>query len=494
MRSRQPALALGLAAPAGRLLRGAAHLRSSRTCPARPCPARPRGTAARRRAPPRRRADPRGARRRGAQRDRGGACAPGGGCWPPVGSSATPRGGGQGSPRRSGEGRPRAVINATGVIVHTNLGRAPWPQAAIRAAEAARGRSSWSSTARPAAAGTGTERARGAPGRAHRCRGRAGHEQQRGVARDRGRARGPGRGGGRPRVSSSRSAVGCGSPTSSGEPVRSWSRSGRRTGRASRTSSRCCARVGAAMVLRVHPSNFGNGGVRRGAGPAALAARAHRHGALVVDDLGSGALLDTAAFGLAHEPTPAERLADGADLVLFSGDKLVGGPQAGLLVGRADLVARLRRDPLARAMRPDKAMLAGIAATLCALPGRRGPARGPRMAPDRRARSRDCGYVPGRRPQGCRARGSSRSSPRSAAAPCPGRRSVVGPALARDSPSPDRLLGRLRAGAPAVVGRIERGAVVLDLRTVEPDADESWRGRSSRRDRPATAWIGPPFV
>ncbi len=120
----------------------------------------------------------------------------------------------------------------------------------------------------------------------------------------------------------------------------------------------------AAMVLRVHPSNFAMAGFVEAPNPAELAALAHAHGALVVDDLGSGALLDTAAFGLAHEPTPVERLAAGADLVVFSGDKLVGGPQAGLIVGRADLVARIRRDPLARAMRPDKATLAGVAATL----------------------------------------------------------------------------------------------------------------------------------
>ena len=117
-------------------------------------------------------------------------------------------------------------------------------------------------------------------------------------------------------------------------------------------------------MLRVHPSNFAQAGFTESADLAEVAAIAHRHGAIVIDDLGSGALLDTAAFGLAHEPTPAERLAAGADLVLFSGDKLVGGPQAGLIVGRADLVARLRRDPLARAIRPDKAILAGVAATL----------------------------------------------------------------------------------------------------------------------------------
>ena len=71
---------------------------------------------------------------------------------------------------------------------------------------------------------------------------------------------------------------------------------------------------------------------------AAVAEIAHRYDAIVIDDLGSGALLDTAAFGLTHEPMPGERLAAGSDVVLFSGDKLVGGPQAGLVVGRADLV------------------------------------------------------------------------------------------------------------------------------------------------------------
>src|SRR5258705_8816298 len=83
-----------------------------------------------------------------------------------------------------------------------------------------------------------------------------------------------------------------------------------------------------------------------------------------MDDRGSGALLPTERYGLAHEPLPAERLAAGSDIVTFSGDKLVGGPQAGLVVGRADLVARMRKDPLARAMRPDKATLLGVADTL----------------------------------------------------------------------------------------------------------------------------------
>ena len=120
----------------------------------------------------------------------------------------------------------------------------------------------------------------------------------------------------------------------------------------------------AKLVLRVHPSNFAQTGFVEAPDAAELAAVAHQHGAIVVDDLGSGALLDTARFGLAHEPTPRERLAAGADLVTFSGDKLVGGPQAGIVAGRGSLIERLRRDPLARAMRPDKVILAALAATL----------------------------------------------------------------------------------------------------------------------------------
>jgi L-seryl-tRNA(Ser) seleniumtransferase len=115
-----------------------------------------------------------------------------------------------------------------------------------------------------------------------------------------------------------------------------------------------------ALILHAHASNFKIIGFATEPTMAELC----RLGVPVVDDLGSGALLDTAAYGLAHEPMVTESLQAGSSLVTFSGDKLLGGPQAGLIVGRRDLVAKLKKHPLARAMRADKLCLAALSATL----------------------------------------------------------------------------------------------------------------------------------
>jgi L-seryl-tRNA(Ser) seleniumtransferase len=119
-----------------------------------------------------------------------------------------------------------------------------------------------------------------------------------------------------------------------------------------------------ALILHAHRSNFRLSGFTSEPSLSELAEIAHKAGISLVDDLGSGALLDTARFGLGHEPTVHESLQSGSDLVCFSGDKLIGGPQAGIIIGKADLIAKLKKHPLARAIRADKLCLAALSATL----------------------------------------------------------------------------------------------------------------------------------
>ena len=256
------------------------------------------------------------------------------------------------------------VINATGVIVHTNLGRAPWPEeAGAISAQAARtyllleldretGRRGhrYRSAEDALVELTGAEDALVTNNNAAAVALAVGLAGRGGVAVSRGEL------------------VEIGGGVRIPEIVR---RAGARlieVGTTNRTRAADFAEPladgRARLVLRVHPSNFTQSGFIEVPDAREVAELAHGHGAIVVDDLGSGALIDTARFGLTHEPMPGERLAAGSDVVTFSGDKLVGGPQAGLVVGRADLVAKMRKDPLARAMRPDKATLAAVAATL----------------------------------------------------------------------------------------------------------------------------------
>jgi L-seryl-tRNA(Ser) seleniumtransferase len=363
-----------------------------------------------------------------------------------------------------------AVINATGVIVHTNLGRAPWPADVGRAmADAA---TSYVLLEMDRETGRRGARARAAEDHLVALTGADDALVTNNNAAALALAVGlVGRGG---IVVSRGELVEIGGGVRIPEIIR---RAGARlieVGTTNRTRSAdyeaALADGRARAVLRVHPSNFAMAGFTEAPDPAAVADMAHRHGAIVIDDLGSGALLDTARYGLAHEPMPSERLAAGSDVVTFSGDKLVGGPQAGLIVGRADLIARMRRDPLARAMRPDKATMAGVARTL-------GLYRAGRAETEIPAWRMIATSIPA-----LRARATEIAAALGPGAAVVDLRSTIGggslpgetlPSIgvALSGPAATKLLDALRNGEPPVVARIETRRVVLDLRTVDPASD-----------------------
>ena len=230
-----------------------------------------------------------------------------------------------------------------------------------------------------------------------------------------------------------------------------------------------------AALMRVHASNFRIIGFVESTPLEDLVRLAHEHGLLLLDDLGSGCLIDTSQFGLAAEPTVQESVAAGADLSLFSGDKLLGGPQAGIIVGREELVARLRRHPLARALRMDKASVAALAATathyvrgeaLEKIPVWRMIAM-PLATIERRARrwARAVGaparILHGRSMVGGGSLPEEGLPTRVIAIPAHGGRSVT------------ELAQRLRLGQPPVIGRIEHDQLLLDPRTVAPEDDSA---------------------
>ncbi|MFL5644644.1 MAG: L-seryl-tRNA(Sec) selenium transferase, partial [Chloroflexota bacterium] len=364
------------------------------------------------------------------------------------------------------------AINATGVIVHTNLGRAPWPDEAIAAVAGAR-----SPLLLEIDRETGRRGARFRRAEEHLITLTGAEDalvtnnNAAAVALAVGLA---GRGGGV--VVSRGELVEIGGGVRIPEIIRRAGAKLIEVGTTNRTAAADFAEPLAAgrakAVLRVHPSNFTMTGFTATPDQTEVARIAHDHGAVVIDDLGSGALLPTERFGLTHEPMPSERLAAGSDVVTFSGDKLVGGPQAGLVVGRSDLIARMRRDPLARAMRPDKATLLGVAATLglyraglavsripvwamIAMPADDVRARAERMA----ARIGQAGAVV---PLSSTVGGGS----------LPGE-TIASFGVAVTGRSANRTLADLRRVGPRpVIGRIEDDRVVLDLRTVDPRLDD----------------------
>jgi L-seryl-tRNA(Ser) seleniumtransferase len=234
-----------------------------------------------------------------------------------------------------------------------------------------------------------------------------------------------------------------------------------------------------AAFLKVHASNFLIVGFAHAPTIEELAAAGRPHGVAVLEDLGSGALLDTRVVGLAPEPMLADSLAAGADVVLISGDKLLGGPQAGIIAGRTDWVERIAKHPLARAVRADKTCLAGLAATLRHYANGEALERVPvwrAMATPieslrERASAVSAALASRHVPSGI---GASEATVGGGSLPGQTLPSWSVTLAQHDLPEPDLdgLAKRLRLGTPGVHGRIERGTLLLDLRTVPPEADD----------------------
>ena len=231
-----------------------------------------------------------------------------------------------------------------------------------------------------------------------------------------------------------------------------------------------------AAILRVHRSNFNLAGFTETPAPRELADLAHDRGVPLLNDLGSGAFLETAKYGLAPEPTVADALADHADLALFSGDKLLGGPQAGIAVGGKQIVDRLKQHPLARAVRIDKMDLAALTATLTSYVRGKAEEEIPvwRMisaAPDQLG-SRAGEWLAAVGVSGLQVVDSTSAV---GGGSLPGEtlptRALSVPASACGAGGPEGLAGRLRAAAVPVIARIADDQVLLDPRTVMPDED-----------------------
>ena len=229
------------------------------------------------------------------------------------------------------------------------------------------------------------------------------------------------------------------------------------------------------VLLKVHRSNFRISGFTSDVPLHELAQLGRAHGVPVLNDLGSGLLVDGRSFGLPFEPTPSDALRDGADLVTMSGDKLLGGPQAGIILGRGELITRLRRNPLCRALRVDKLTLAALEATLALY---RDPERARREVPTLRMLALEPAELAARartfaerlREAGVRATTLAGESAVGGGAYPEATLPTTLVALEVEIPADD-VARRLRGGTLPVVARIQDGRVVLDLRTVAPEEE-----------------------
>ena len=232
----------------------------------------------------------------------------------------------------------------------------------------------------------------------------------------------------------------------------------------------------AALVLTVHPSNYEVRGYTERPAPAEIAALAREAGIPWLHDQGTGCVVPLEEFGVAGEPTVASCLAEGPDLVAFSADKLLCGPQAGLVVGRADLIAALAAHPVARAVRPDKMTLAALAATLQAW--KRGSWRD---FPVYRAAARSLEELEGRAAalaaaaagNGALTAAVEASEALFGGGTSPEKRFASRAlALTHERLGAEDLAARLRSRRPPIIGRVEGARLWLDLRAVAPEEDE----------------------
>ena len=364
----------------------------------------------------------------------------------------------------------RPVLNATGVVLHTNLGRAPLaPSAAAAMVEVGSGYSNLEFDLDTGTRGSRSDHCRDS------LRGVAGAEDALAVNNAAGAlllALGA-LAAGREVLISRGELIEIGGSFRIPDILEQSGARLREVGTTNRThldDYRKAIGPGVAAVLTVHRSNFEQRGFVATPDLAELAGLAREAGLPYVVDVGSGLVVDLEPWGLTGEPRVQEALAAGADLVLFSGDKLLGGPQAGCLVGGSEIVGRCRRHPIARAVRADKMTLAGLEATLALY---RDPSRAVLEIPVLRMLTMTPAELARRA-----ATLAALCPPQLTPALAPGESAVGGgsfPAavlpttlvtLDAGALGPDGLALRLRVGAPSVVTRVAGGRVVLDPRTL----------------------------
>ena len=234
-----------------------------------------------------------------------------------------------------------------------------------------------------------------------------------------------------------------------------------------------------AALLKVHPSNYQLSGFTQSVSIGELVALGRSHKLPVIHDIGSGALLDVTQFGFGDEPLARVSIETGVDLVLFSGDKLVAGPQAGIIVGCRQLIARIEHNPIARALRVDKLTLAALSATLASL---RHPQTAVRELPlwamiaastnELQQRARRIVDEVKSRANGCCVDITTTTAYLGAGSLPTQQLESVAVALSTENASERDIAQRLRTGTPPVVGRLERGRVIIDLRAILPQQDD----------------------